>query len=45
MAEPTLSLTYTDLTEAVGHFLGYGGTTANWSADQTAEIDDIVQSG
>jgi hypothetical protein len=34
-----------DLQAAVGHFLGYTSTSANWSAVKLALIDSIVQSG
>lgn len=45
MAEPTLSLDYSALLEEVSWFLGYGRNTANLTPDQTAECDEIVQSG
>lgn len=45
MTESTLSLSYTDLSSQVGYFLGYGRTSANWSASQLADIDAVVQAG
>lgn len=45
MAESGLSIGYADLQAAVGRFLRYGSTEANWSASQASEIDDYVQSG
>ena len=45
MAESTLSLGYSDLRQAVGHFLSFGTTIASWTATQIAIIDDIVQTG
>jgi hypothetical protein len=45
MAESTLTLGYTDFQKTVGRLLGYGTTTASWSADQVSEVDDIIQSG
>jgi len=45
MAESTLSLTWDDMKQAVGFFLGYGSTIANWTEAQEGEIEDIVQSG
>jgi len=43
--ESTLSVSYSDLLAAVGGFLGYGVTAANWTAAQLAEIDRYVQDG
>lgn len=40
-----LSITYADLTVAVGVFLGYGADSTAWTVAQTAEIDRYVQSG
>ena len=45
MAESTLSLTWTDFSSRVGRMLGYGPTSANWTAAQTTQIDELVQSG
>jgi hypothetical protein len=45
MAESSLSLGFPDFTKAVGRYLGFGGTSANWTADQTARITEIVQAG
>lgn len=45
MAESNLSLAYPEFMSRVGRFLGYGPTSANWSAAQTTQIDEIVQEG
>jgi hypothetical protein len=45
MAEPTITLAYTDLAEEAGRYLGYGRTSANWSSDQAADVDACVQGG
>lgn len=45
MAEPTITLAYTDLAQEVGRFLGYGRDSANWSSDQAADVDVCVQGG
>ena len=45
MAESTLTLSYTDLIEMVGRYLGYGGSSSNWSTDQTNRVDDLIQTG
>ena len=45
MAESGLSLGYADFCSEVGFYLGYGRTSGNWSATQTTEIDNYVQSG
>ncbi len=45
MAESTLSLNHTDFSLAVAHFLGFGLTAGNWTADQLVLIDMAIQSG
>ena len=45
MAESTLSLTYTDLIEAVGHMLGFRRDSTVYTSEETADCDDSVQSG
>lgn len=45
MAEPTSTLEYDDLRKAVGVYLGYGRTTANWTTEQQAQILDSVKNG
>lgn len=45
MAEPGLTLTWTELKQAVGFYLGFGTTVANWTTAQATEIELIVQSG
>lgn len=45
MAEAGLSIGYADLVAAVGYSIGWGRDSAEWSADQTAQIDDMVQAG
>lgn len=44
MAESTLSVHFSKLKEAVGHYLGYGGPD-DWASAQDAEIEQHVQSG
>jgi hypothetical protein len=43
MAESSLSISWVELKQEVGWFLNYG--RSSWSADQTTEIENIVQSG
>jgi hypothetical protein len=45
MAESTLTLGFSDLKARVGYHLGYGRTSGSWTAAQTTEIEDVVQSG
>lgn len=49
MAESRLSLSITDLTGAIGHFLGYGRGTANsetaWTTQQTNDINSVLRTG
>ena len=45
MAESTLSVDYDDLREEIAYFLGYGRSSANWSADQTSTISSVLKSG
>ena len=45
MAESSLSVGKPELTQAIGHFLGYGSVIADWAAAQVTEIDRILQSG
>jgi hypothetical protein len=45
MTESGLSLGVADFRSAVGFQLGYGRTSANWTAGQLSEINEIVQSG
>lgn len=45
MADPGLALTYDDLAEIVGVFLGWGSDDTAWTDDETADIDRIIQSG
>ncbi len=45
MAESSLSIGVANLRQEVGAFLGYGGTSGNWSAAQLSEINRIVSSG
>ena len=45
-ASATLDLSYTDLQEEIGHYLGYDITDiSSWSAGETAEVDRCIQSG
>ena len=45
MAESTASITYSDLREEVGFFLGYGRSSSNWTTDQIYAIESVVKSG
>lgn len=45
MAESSLSLGFPDFQAAVGFYLGWGRTVANYSANQLARIADIIKSG
>ena len=45
MAESSLTLAWAELKQAVGKFINYGSTIANWTAAQVTEIEAIVQSG
>ena len=45
MAESTLTLTYTNLLELVGHYLGYGRDSTGYNSQQTADCDKAVQAG
>lgn len=45
MAESTYGLAKGDLDERIGHFLGYGPDSANWSSSQQADIDRSREEG
>lgn len=45
MSESTLSITYTELKQAVAHYLGYGRVESAWSASQIADITAAIRSG
>ena len=45
MAESSLSIGWSDLKAEVGFFIGYGRSSANWSAAMITEIESLVQSG
>lgn len=45
MSESSLSLAYSDFQAAVGYYLGYTRISANWSTDQTNDIDACIQGG
>jgi hypothetical protein len=45
MAESSATLGWADLKSEVGHFLGYGRTVANFSADQLADVEASVKAG
>lgn len=45
MAEAGLSLGWSDFKAEVGHYLGWGRTSGNWSANQITELEAIVHSG
>lgn len=41
----SLSITYATLRREIGRFLGYDRDPSNWSADQIADVADILASG
>ena len=41
----SLDVTYSSLRGEIARFLGYGRTVANWSTDQSSDIDDCLASG
>lgn len=45
MAEPTLSLSFTDFRSRTARYLGWSPDSADWSSDETSRLDEIVQSG
>jgi len=45
MAESGLSIGFPDLQVEVGVYLGIGPTAASWSAENTALVDRVIQSG
>lgn len=45
MAESSLSVGAPELRAEIGFFLGYGRTSTDWSTDQLAEINLIMQAG
>lgn len=45
MAEPGISIQYSDLVSRVAEYLGYSPNSAEWGTDQEREIDRYVQSG
>ena len=45
MSESTLSLSWTELQQEVGYFLGYGCTIENWSTAQATKVANYVHSG
>lgn len=45
MAEPTLTLTRTNLYDAVGQYLGVSRTSGDWSSETSSDIAFIVESG
>ena len=46
MAESSLAVTFSELKQAVAHYLGYGLSVAeDWSTNQTAEIEMAIKSG
>lgn len=40
-----LAVTYDSLREAIGYFLGYGRTTADWSSEQSANVRAALDAG
>jgi hypothetical protein len=45
VAESTLALSYDDYMAAIADYFGFGRKKTAWTADQTVETDDTVQSG
>jgi hypothetical protein len=45
VAEPTLTLTYTELLARVGRQAGYTRTSSNWDTEQTARVGEIIKDG
>lgn len=45
MAESSLTLGYTELRQAIGHYLDFGSVVNDWTATQVTEIDVILQTG
>jgi len=45
MADSTLSLSFTDFKGQVGEFLNYGYSSTNWTTNQEAQIERLVQAG
>lgn len=43
--ESSLSIAWTEWREEVGRFLNFGRTIANWTADQTVEVDRFIERG
>lgn len=40
-----LSVTYTSLRREIGRYLGIGRDTADWTADEITDVNDIIKSG
>lgn len=45
MAESSLSLGYPDFQKQVGEMLGFGRDSADWSAEETSQVDEIIAAG
>lgn len=45
MAESTLSITFAEIKDQLGHYLGYTRTEGDWDSDQAATVAAIVKSG
>jgi hypothetical protein len=45
MAESTATLKYSTLRTAIGYYLGFGRTSGNWTASETADIDYVLDRG
>lgn len=41
----TMAVTYTVIRREVGRHLGYGRDTADWTDDQTQDVEDIIRTG
>lgn len=45
VSESALTLSYDDLAKYVGHYLGYGRSSANWNTKQSDDVDAAIQDG
>jgi len=45
MAESTLAVTFDDLRQEVGFYLGFGRSPANWTSEQAATVESVIKSG
>lgn len=45
MAESTLTQAFADLQATIGRYLGMGRTTTNWSTEELAVVEEIINAG